>query len=402
MPPRILLSAGEASGDLHGASLARALRRRWPDADLYGLGGPRMADEGVRLMAGLDKLAVMGFTEVLAHLPYFIGLFSRMRAELDARPPDLVVPIDYPGFNLRLARAAHGRGVPVLYYIAPQVWAWHRSRMRQLAEHTDRLAVILPFEEELFRAAGADAVFVGHPLLDNRPAVPDRAAFAAATGIRPEQPVLALFPGSRAQEVRRHFGVFAEAAELVRRHRPDVQPVVARPAGLDERLYAGAALPRTADADALLAHADAALVKSGTGTLQAALAGTPLVVAYRTSPLTFALARRLVRVPHVGLVNLVAGERAAPEFLQDRATPAALAAALLPLLDRHAPERDRAVAALARVRAALDPGGADLPVPPTGPADAAPGPASHAGAAAAAPGSANRVAALAADLLADA
>lgn len=377
--PRILLSAGEASGDLHGAGLARALRDRWPDAELYGLGGPRMQDEGVRLMAGLDQLAVMGFAEVVGRLPYFIRLLGRMRRELAERPPDLVVPIDYPGFNLRLARAARQRGVPVLYYIAPQVWAWHRSRMRQLAENTDRLAVILPFEEELFRAAGARASFVGHPLLDEPPVVPDRAAFAAATGVHPGRPILALFPGSRAQEVRRHFAMFAAAADLVRRRRPDVQPVVARPAGLDERLYAGAALPRTEDADALLAHADAALVKSGTGTLQAALAGTPLVVAYRTSPLTFALARHLVRVPHVGLVNLVAGERAAPELIQHEATPEALAAALLPLLEPGSTARARARDALGRVRSILDP--------------------AHTQGAGDGPSTAARVAALAAELL---
>jgi lipid-A-disaccharide synthase len=314
-----------------------------------------MEAEGVRLMAGLDELAVMGFAEVLAHLPYFVRLLVRVRRTLDAQAPDLVIPIDYPGFNLRLAKAARQRRIPVLYYIAPQVWAWHRSRMRQLADNTDRLAVILPFEEKLFRAEGARAVFVGHPLLDEPPTLPDRATFCAATGVHPERPILALFPGSRAQEVRRHFAVFAAAAERVRGRRPDVQPVVARPAGLDERLYAGAAVPRTADADALLAHAHAALVKSGTGTLQAALAGTPMVVAYRTSPLTFALARRLVRVPHVGLVNLVAGERAAPELLQDRATPEALAAALLPLLQDGSPERARALQALGRVRARLDP-----------------------------------------------
>ncbi|MGH7556164.1 MAG: lipid-A-disaccharide synthase, partial [Longimicrobiales bacterium] len=167
--PRILLSAGEPSGDLHGAALARALLSRWPDAELYGLGGPLMASAGVRLLASLDQLAVMGLVEVASRIPFFLGLLRRVRRELVSAPPDLVIPIDYPGFNIRLARAAKARDVPVLYYIAPQVWAWHGSRVRQLAQYTDRMAVILPFEEAMFREAGADATFVGHPLLDVEP-----------------------------------------------------------------------------------------------------------------------------------------------------------------------------------------------------------------------------------------
>jgi lipid-A-disaccharide synthase len=167
--PRIFLSAGEPSGDLHGARVAEALHRRWPDAELFGLGGDGMAAAGVQLLAHVDQLAVMGFVEVLRHLPYFVELMKTVKRAIADRRPDLVIPIDYPGFNLRLARHAREQGTPVLYYIAPQVWAWHRSRMKQLARNTDRLAVILPFEEELFREAGANATFVGHPLLDQPP-----------------------------------------------------------------------------------------------------------------------------------------------------------------------------------------------------------------------------------------
>jgi lipid-A-disaccharide synthase len=175
--PTILLSAGEASGDLHGAALARALLQRWPAARLYGLGGPLMQQAGVELLAHTDELAVMGFAEVIRHLPYFMRLMRRVEASFAERHPALVIPIDYPGFNLRLARRARARGVPVLYYIAPQVWAWHRSRIHQLARVADRLAVILPFEEELFRSAGAAAHFVGHPLLDLQPPRSTRAGF---------------------------------------------------------------------------------------------------------------------------------------------------------------------------------------------------------------------------------
>lgn len=372
--PRILISAGEPSGDLHGAGVARALRRRWPTARLYGLGGSLMRQAGVELIAHVDELAVMGFAEVARHLPFFLRLLRRVRRDLEREPPDLVVPIDYPGFNLRLARMAKESGVPVLYYIAPQVWAWHSSRIAQLARHTDRLAVILPFEEALFRGAGAQASFVGHPLLDAGAPGAARAELCAAVGADPERPILALFPGSRAQEVRRHLALFEGAAERVCARRPDVQPVIASGPAVPEALYAAARYPRTSDSGALLAHAAAALAKSGTTTLQAAVAGTPLVVAYRMHPLSYAIARRVVEVDHVGLVNLVAGERLAPEFIQAAATPDALADALLPLLE-DGPERARMLAGLARVRAAL--------AAPAGAHDAA-----------------ERVAAMAADILA--
>jgi lipid-A-disaccharide synthase len=351
--PRIFLSAGEPSGDLHGARLAEALRRRFPHAELCGLGGDRMAAAGVQLMAHVDQLAVMGFAEVLRHLPFFIRLMRNVKAAIAARSPDLVIPIDYPGFNLRLARHAHSRGIPVLYYIAPQVWAWHRSRMKQLARNTDRLAVILPFEEELFTAAGSNAVFVGHPLAEQSAPDSDRAAFLSALAVDPDRPVLALFPGSRTQEVRRQIAGFVAAAQAVQQRRPAVSAVVARSAAVPAIEYAGLPFPSTLDGWSLLHHARAALVKSGTSTLQAALAGTPLVVTYRVHPLTYFLAQRLVKVPHVGLVNLVAGERIAPELLQRDAAPAELAAALLPLLDESSRERALQIEGLRRVRAAL-------------------------------------------------
>lgn len=351
---RILISAGEPSGDLHGAGVARALRQQWPDAQLYGFGGSLMRAEGVDLRAHVDDLAVMGFAEVARHLPFFLRLLRDTRRELEARPPDLVIPIDYPGFNLRLARMARERGIPVLYYIAPQVWAWHSSRLRTMAKHTDRVAVILPFEAQLFTDSGTQAAFVGHPLLDLREEPAPRAEFCARLGLDRARPILALFPGSRAQEVRRHLALFEAAADRVRARRPDVQPVIAAGDAVPAALYEGARSPTTPDNRALLHHAAAALVKSGTTTLQAAVAGTPLVIAYRMHPLSYAIARRVVEVDHVGLVNLVAGERLAPEFIQGAATADALADALLPLLD-DGPARTRMVAGLARVRASLQP-----------------------------------------------
>ncbi len=272
---------------------------------------------------------------------------------------DLVLPVDYPGFNLRAARAAHARGVPVLYYISPQVWAWKAGRARRLAEYADHVAVILPFEVEVLEAAGARVSFVGHPLLERGDDVADRHAFARRWGLDPARSFLAVLPGSRRQEIERHLGVFAGAAEAVQRARPEVQPVLARATSVPESWLAAAGLPIVEDTRALLRHARAALVKSGTSTLETALEGTPFVMAYRTHPLTYLLARRLVRVPHLALANLVAGERVAPEMLQGEVTVEGLAERLLPLLD-DTPERARQVAGLARVQGALGtPGASD-------------------------------------------
>ena len=351
--PDILLSAGEASGDHHGAALARALRRRWPGARLWGLGGPGMEAEGVELLAGLDRLAVMGFAEVVRHLPYFAGLLRRMGRAIDARRPDLVVPIDYPGFNMRLAARAAGAGVPVLYYVAPQVWAWRRGRARRLAHTTDRVAVILPFEAPLLEAAGVDAEFVGHPLLGERPATVAREELCRALGVDPDCPLIALLPGSRRQELDRHLDRFVAAGRAAAAN-TGASLAIARAPGVDAGAIGATGIPSSTDAWALLAHARAALVKSGTGTLQAAIAGTPMVVAYRTSGLTYGLARTVVRVPWVSLVNLVAGAAVVPEYIQEDASAHALAGALVRIVPDGA-EREAMREGLARVRAALAP-----------------------------------------------
>lgn len=351
--PTVFLSAGEPSGDLHGGELAAAIRKRWPDSRLFGLGGPRMAAEGVELIAHVDELAVMGFAEVASRLPYFVRLLRRVKATLRRNRPDLVIPIDYPGFNFRLSRYAKDAGLRILYYIAPQVWAWRRHRARVLAGMVDHLAVILPFEEAVFAEWGAKVTFVGHPLLDVEPERGTREAFAAANDLDPARPILALFPGSREQEVSRHLKVFTDAAREVRRFVDDVQPVIAAGTGIPASMYTATKYRRTADTWGLLHHAQAAIVKSGTSTLQAALACTPMVVAYRMSPLSFQVAKRVVRVDHVGLVNLVAGDRIVPELIQDEATPEALSDAIMPFVDQAHPARRRAVADLERVRARL-------------------------------------------------
>jgi lipid-A-disaccharide synthase len=350
--PTVFISAGEPSGDMHGAELARALSAARPGVRLLGLGGERMRAAGVELLAGVDELAVIGAAEVVRHLPFFLRLRRRVFRALEQDGVDLVIPIDYPGFNLRLARRARRTGIPVLYYIAPQVWAWHSSRTRAIARDTDQVAVVLPFEEEFLRAAGVRASFVGHPLLDQPSPLTTREEWCALHGLDPSRPVLALFPGSRAQEIHRHLELLLETATLLRRSRPEVQPVIAASTDLSSALYAGAPWPLEPRSELLLAHARVAAVKSGTTTLEAALAGVPMVVVYRMHPLSFRLARRLVRTPFVSLVNLVAGEEVVPERLQDEARPTELARLLEERLD-DGPRRSRTLAGLGEVRTRL-------------------------------------------------
>lgn len=351
---RVFVSAGETSGDLHGAALAASIRRRHPEVEFRGLGGPRLAAEGTRLLAGLDRLAIVGFVEVVRHLPYFLGLRRRVVEEWSRWRPDLVVLIDYPGFNLRLAREARARGIRVLYYIAPQVWAWHRRRAGTLAEVTDAVAVVFPFEEDVLRTAGVRARFVGHPLVERSSGWPDAETARRRLGLDAGRPVLGLFPGSRRGEVRRLLGPFAETARRLEREHPGLQVRVARASGLDPALYRReAGLTAVDDAIALLRASTAALVKSGTTTVEAALAGTPIVIAYRVNPLTYAIARRVVRVPHIGMVNLLAGRGIVPEFVQGAVRPGALATALGPLLDVGSEARRRMRADFETVRRGL-------------------------------------------------
>jgi len=310
-----------------------------------------MASAGVDLFAELDDLAVMGFVEVVSRLPFFARLEAKVGEVLE-QGVDLVIPVDYPGFNLRVTEKAHSMGIPVVYYIAPQVWAWKPGRTVRLARAADRVAVILPFEEEIFRAEGGRAVFVGHPLLDRDPSLPSREAFCAQVGLDPSREILALLPGSRSQEVRRHLAPFLEAGERLRKTRAGLQIAVARADTVRIELPPGADASVVEDARGLLHHSRAAIVKSGTSTLEAALAGVPFVVAYKAHPWTFFLARRLVKVPHIALANLVVGERVVPEVLQGGVTGEGLASLVGPLL-ADTPDRKRIVEGLARVREKL-------------------------------------------------
>jgi len=316
-----------------------------------------MAEAGVTPIVDFERLVVMGFVEIVSRLPFFIGLRRRLRRLMADDPPDLVIPIDYPGLNLWLTQEAHRRGIPVLYYIAPQLWAWRQERARILAEKADRVAVVLPQEEPFLRDFGVDAVFVGHPLLDRLPTWETQEEAITGLGADPERPILGLLPGSRPQEVGRMLEPFLRAAAEVTRHRPNVQVFVSSAPHVPANFYETVAYPVVHDSVRVLRAATAVLSKSGTTTVQAALTQTPLVIAYRTHPLSYVLARRLVRVDSIGMVNLLAGRKIAPEFVQ-RLPAGEIAGQLLPLLDRVTDRRRLMVEALGEIRAMLGEPGA--------------------------------------------
>jgi lipid-A-disaccharide synthase len=300
----------------------------------------------------------MGFAEVIRHLPRHFKLLGEIRSRLQRRRVSLLVLVDYPGFNMKAARAAADAGVPVLYYVTPQVWAWGAGRLPELARIVTRAAVILPFEEKLLRGYGVNATFVGHPLLDRAGNLPPKSAARAALGLSADRPVLALFPGSRQQEIDRHLDDFVDSARIVEGLVPGLQTVVsvASTVTLDA---ARCPYPRVESASfTVLRAADAALCKSGTTTLEAAIADCPLVVAYRTGVISYLLARVMVKIPHIGLVNVVAGREVAREFIQDDLRPDDIASSIVPLLDAGSSDRQRVLEGLAEVRTRLGTPGA--------------------------------------------
>lgn len=355
----ILIVAGEASGDLHAARVAQALTDARAPFDLVGIGGDAMAAAGVGLIEHSRELAALGLIEVIRHIPRHYLLLRQLRRRLRDGRVALLVLVDYPGFNMRLAEAATRLGVPVLYYITPQIWAWGAARAGRLARTVTKAAVILPFEESLLRAHGIDATFVGHPLMDVAATLPDRDAARTALGLTSTDRVLALFPGSRPQEVARHLDDFVATARRLEDRYKGLRVVVSAAPTVDiDRARCPFQLVHSASFTVLRA-ADAALCKSGTTTLEAAVADCPLAIAYRTNMLTYAAARRVLKIPHIGLVNVVAGREVAPEFVQGALNPAAVASALEPLLDPATDERQRMVAELRNVRRALgEPGAA--------------------------------------------
>jgi lipid-A-disaccharide synthase len=360
---RLLISCGEPSGDLYGSELVNRLRPLVPRLEVFGLGGDRLQDEGVSLVAHVRDLAVVGLLEVVSHLRKLRGIFRRVLAEVDRERPDLAVLVDYPDFNHRLARELKKRGVRVVYYVSPQLWAWRGGRIRTVRATVARMLVIFPFEEALYRNAGVPVSFVGHPLLDSVHAEPDPGAFLAGLGLDPHRPVVAVLPGSRTQEVLHNLPPLAGGIDQIAKVRPDVQFLLAAAPSLPEALFAPLA-GRPIHVLSGLTHrivgsATLALVASGTATVETALLGTPMVVVYRVAPLTYLLGRPFVRVSQFAMVNLIAEKAVAPELIQGDFTAQRVAQEALALLDD--PERRKRMQDdLAQVRRRLGGPGASL------------------------------------------
>ncbi len=338
MLKRVMIIAGETSGDLHGGGVVRELRRRIPDIEVFGMGGDRMREEGMECNVHVGQMSFMGFLEVAKNLRLIRTVEKKLENLLVTRRPDVLVLIDYPGFNLRFARKAKRRGIRVLYYISPQVWAWHKGRAKKMKGFVDRMKVVFPFEVGIYRDEGINVEFVGHPLAESLGANLQRDAFMRKYGLDPSLKLVGLFPGSRRQEIHRIFPVMALAGGILR-NESGVQLAVSVAPHLDRSLIERALpgkIPMTFveyDTYELMRHADAAIVTSGTATLETGWFGTPMVVVYRTSALTYLIGRLLVDIRNIGLVNIVAGEQVVPEFVQGAMTPEHLASAIRKMLD---------------------------------------------------------------------
>lgn len=337
---KVLIVAGEASGDLHGSSLVREMRALRPSLRFYGIGGERMKKAGVDLVAASADMAVVGLTEVVGKLPFILRILKRLKTSLATEKPDLVILIDYPDFNLPLARWAHRKGIPVFYYISPQVWAWRRRRVKKIKKYVRRMAVILPFEKALYEGAGMpDVHFAGHPLLDVVKSRLSPEEIRRRLDVKENQPIVALLPGSRTGEVKTLLPVMIETARRLKADLPDLVIAVPLAETVPERVVSDilgkSEIPvrviRNHVYD-LLAVADGALVASGTATLETALMGTPMAVLYRVSPISYFIGRLVIRIRSIALVNIVAGRTIVPEFIQKQAEPEAMSRALLKIL----------------------------------------------------------------------
>lgn len=361
---QIMIVAGEASGDLHGAKLVGAMKKLAPDLSVCGLGGRELAREGVELLYDASKLAVVGLLEVLAHLKDIRAAMQALEERLRKERPHLLILIDYPDFNLMLAKKAKRLGIPVFYYISPQVWAWRSGRIKKIRRLVDRMAVILPFEQEFYRQRGMEVDFVGHPLMDAVTTTMTRNEFLEKHGIAGDRTVIGILPGSRRKEISSLLPTFIETGKLLARQRQDLVfllPLASTltRSDLEENGLAGCGLDVKVISDHrydLMAACDAVMAASGTVTLELAILGVPMVVAYRIAPLTYFLGRRLIKIAHVSLVNLVAENSIVPELLQEDAVPEKIQAAMEKILDEAAAKTMRQL--LRKVRERLGAPGA--------------------------------------------
>lgn len=343
----VMIIAGEASGDIYGAHLVSAIKELAPSTDFYGLGGLEMKRVGVRIMHQLSAMAVVGMTEIVPKMRYIFRVSRELKKSLKVSPPDVLILIDYPGFNLHLAKKAHLLGIPVFYYIPPQVWAWREGRVKKIGERVDRLAVILPFEKEFYQKHGLKAEYVGHPLLDIPFHLPNREEISRRLEIKNRTPIIGLLPGSRDEEIKSLLPEMIGAAEILSKDFPGLYCVLPLASTVKEEVVTPYIKSSQVDisigrfdAKEVLKIADLALIASGTATLEAAIMETPMIIAYKVSFLTYMLVRFLAKVSHIGLVNLVAGKGIVPELIQGRATSLYLAEEAFAILTNEDLKRD--------------------------------------------------------------
>ena len=361
---QIMVVAGEASGDQHASELVAELRNRRPELRFFGMGGQKLAAQGVELIYGAHEVSVMGITEVLPKLRRILSVLAGLTRAAARRKPDLAILVDIPDFNLRLAKALKRRGIPVVYYISPMIWAWRQGRVKQIAKRVDRMLCILPFEADFYAKAGVAADYVGSPVLEQMPKAAPREAFREQLGLDPSRPTLALLPGSRMSEIRRILPTMAQAAERLSAKRPGLQvvvpvaPTIPREEIL-QRFQGRSVTPVLVDGRApeAVGASDAAVVASGTAALEAGLMARPFVVVYRVSLITYLMGRMLLKVAHVALVNLLAGRRVVPELLQGQMKPDIIASEIERLW-QPGPEQAALLSGLEEVRAKLGTPGA--------------------------------------------
>ena len=366
MPKRILIISGEPSGDLHAANLVRDLRSLDPNLQFFGVGGRLSKEAGVDIVFDITALALVGAVEVLKNIPVVKRARDAVLGRIGRDRPDLAILVDYPGFNLRMARKLAGRGIPVAYYISPQLWAWGRDRINLVKRYVKKMVVFFEFEERLYRSCGIDAEFVGHPLLDTVKVASSREETLAKYGLSKERPTVALLPGSRPSEIRAILPVMAAAARLVKQRLGGVNFIISKHSGRPEEMYAGALKDarieyRLVEGDLhnIVAASDFAVVASGTATLETAIIGTPYVLVYKASLVTYALYMLVREIPFLGIANVVAGRQVVPELLQFDMTPEKIAAITVGMLSDH--RKLAAMSAdLAAVKSALGSPGASL------------------------------------------
>jgi len=340
---KVLIVTGEASGDLHASYLVQAMLSLDPDVYCYGMGGEKLRATGTHIVFDIAELSVMGITEVVRHFGKIYRVFTTLKGLLKNDRPDLVILVDYPDFNLRLAKVAHKYGVPVLYYISPQIWAWRTSRIKQIGRVVKKMLVVFPFERSLYEEAGIDVTFTGHPLLDIVKPTKSKEGNTKHFGLDPHKRTIGLLPGSRLSEVKKLLPPMVEAAQQLTEHFTDLQFILPIAPGLQrieiEKLIAGSKTEITVVDNSIYDVIDIAhlvVVASGTATLETALLATPMVITYKMSPISYLIGKRLVKVPYIGMANILAGKKVVPELIQDEANAHNITAEVTHLLqDNH-------------------------------------------------------------------